>query len=254
MAEHGDSSQEQAGLPPGVPRATEAPRAPRLRRPPFWIISIGLIAVLASWIPLTLSGRARSSKSSEPRVHLVQDMGLQPKLTAQEHSTLFADNRGDRPHIPGTVARGKAELDDHYYRGYAMEPAGSGKFQPRFFEGFPQQVKLNDALVRRGQERYGIYCSMCHGLDGYGNGTVTARSAELNQRINAANLHDATFRGRVEGHLYNTINVGIRSMPGYGTQIPVEDRWAIVAYVRALQLSQNAPASMLPQGQRTDAR
>ena len=64
MAEHGDSSQEQAGLPPGVPRATEAPRAPRLRRPPFWIISIGLIAVLASWIPLTLSGRARSSKGT----------------------------------------------------------------------------------------------------------------------------------------------------------------------------------------------
>ncbi len=236
--------------PEGLPVFTTAVSEPALRKPPFAFIAVGLIVVMATLLPLVILGRSRVSTSPSPRVSLVQDMGTQPKYREQQSSEVFADGRADRLRIPGTVARGQLEESDHYYRGFSSAKDADGKAQVTFFDAFPAEAPLTDALVKRGQERFNIYCSVCHGHDGYGNGSVNARAAELaklpGEKISwvpAASLHADAVRARPVGHIYNTINVGIRSMPGYGAQVPVEDRWAIVAYVRALQLSQNAPAS-----------
>jgi mono/diheme cytochrome c family protein len=190
-----------------------------------------------------LFARGRVTRTDQPRVSLVQDMGAQPRYREQQTSNLFADGRADRPHVVGTVARGALQEDDHYYRGYSRGPAGAdGKPAPvKYFDGFPAQVKLTEDLMRRGEERFNIYCSVCHGLDGAGRGPVRVRSEEIGQVLNVKSVHDADVRARPEGHIFNTITNGIRTMGPYSSQIPVEDRWAIVAYVRALQASQNAP-------------
>ena len=121
--------------------------------------------------------------------------------------------------------------------------AAGGTTQPAGAQSGPDvfPVKIDAAAVERGQERFNIYCSICHGIDGAGRGPVRVRSEEMGQVMNVKSVHDADVRARPEGHIFNTITNGIRNMPGYGSQIPVEDRWAIVAYVRALQASQNAP-------------
>jgi mono/diheme cytochrome c family protein len=228
-----------------VPPVTYAPREPALRRPPFWFIAGGLILVVGSWVPLVLFARGRVSTSDEPRVQLAQDMGTQPKFREQQTNPLFLDARADRPQVVGTVAFGKLDDDDHYYHGYTATPgANGGKQEIKFFDDFPQQVKVDQHLLKRGQERFNIYCYVCHGYDGTGRGPVAVRSQEIGMPINAANFHTDVVRGRPNGHIFNTITNGIRNMPGYAAQIPVEDRWAIVAYVRALQLSQNTPPSV----------
>jgi mono/diheme cytochrome c family protein len=214
----------------------------RLRRPPFWLLAVFLILVVVSWLPLVVAARRRVSTSESPRIHLVQDMDNQPKYKAQHTSPIFADGRADRPVIPGTVARGEVVGEDHYVHGFKRTP------KVEFFSGYPRQVEVNERLLKRGQVVYGIYCSPCHGLDGYGHGPVNERALELNEPkwVQAASLHADVVKRRPEGHLFNTISVGIRNMPGYGGQIAVNDRWAVVAYVRALQLSQDAPASAVP--------
>jgi mono/diheme cytochrome c family protein len=232
-------------LPPGIPPVTYAPREPRLRRPPFPFIALAIVAVVGSWVPLVLFARGRVSRSELPRVQIPQDMGTQPKYREQQSSELFVDGRADRPRVVGTVARGKLDEDDHLYRGYSMQAGGQGgKPQPKFFDDFPPQVKVDQKLLERGRERFTIYCSACHGDDGYGHGPVATRADEIGMPINAASFHTDVVRGRANGHIFNTITNGIRTMPAYSAQIAVEDRWAIVAYVRALELSQNTPANV----------
>jgi mono/diheme cytochrome c family protein len=242
---------EETNNPADLPPVTYAPRPPRLRRPPFIMISVGLISVVASWIPLVLFARARTIDSPNPRVSLMQDMGSQPKFREQQSNALFLDARADRLPVPGTVARGKLEADDHYYRGYSRVGGTVAKPEIKFFDNFPEQVTVDDAMLKRGQQRFNIYCSVCHGFDGHGHGTVNERAGQLraedpsaNTWTDAANLTTGVPLQRPVGHIFNTINVGIRSMPSYGAQIPVADRWAIVAYVRALQLSENAPSTV----------
>jgi len=234
-------------LPPGVPPVTYAPREPRLRRPPFLFIAGGLIMVVGSWVPLVLFARGRVQQSLSPRVSLVQDMGTQPKYREQQSSEVFADGRADRPHVVGTVARGQVQEDDHYYRGYSLATV-NGKPTPTFLEGFPKQVKVDMKLLERGKDRFNIYCAACHGIDGYGMGQIEIRSKELGMEMNVKSLQDADVRARADGHIFNTITNGIRGMPSYSSQIQVSDRWAILSYVRALQLSQNVPPSMAENG------
>jgi mono/diheme cytochrome c family protein len=239
-----------------LPKYTLDPRPPRLGALPFWITALIAIGTALSWVPLALIARGRFSYSQEPRVSYVQDMGTQPKYREQQSSDVFADGRADRLPIAGTVPRGKLQADDHYYRGYSMT-SGAAATQPtaKFFDTFPDQVKVTPGLLSRGQLRFNIYCSACHGYDGSGHGMISDRGLELNALtemdsggkshpsatwVQAADLRSEAVRVRPVGHIYNTINVGIRTMAGYGPQVPVEDRWAIVAYVRALQLSQNA--------------
>lgn len=224
----------------------------RFNRVPTWLVYLLVIAVVGSWLPLAGAVRARFMKSEKPPVHLLLDMDQQPRFGPQDTNPLFVNNMSSRPPIPGTVARGNLQDDDFFYRGY--QPAGTtpeGVVQVEWLEGFPEQVTVDAAFIAKGKELWARYCYLCHGFDGYGNGPVHQRAqqniAENPNWIQPSSLHDAARRERPEGHIYNTINNGIRSMAGYGSQIPApEDRWAIVAYVRALQLSQNAPADAVP--------
>jgi mono/diheme cytochrome c family protein len=226
-----------------VPEVTLPPLEPRLRRPPFGVVACFLVLVIGTWVPLVFFARARVSQTPEPRVQLMQDMGTQPRYGEQQTSDVFLDGRAMRPKVPGTVARGQANLDDAYFFGYttAAPTAAATKPTVNFVSAFPQQVKVDEPFIERGRGRFNIYCAPCHGIDGYGRGPVAVRAEEVGNPLNVASLHDPAVRARSEGHIYNTINVGIRNMPGYGGQIrdPI-DRWAVVAYVRALQLSQHA--------------
>ena len=224
----------------------------RLKRPPFALVAVFLILVVVSWLPLVVAARRRVSTSESPAIHLMQDMGTQPKYKAQHVSEVFADGRADRPPIAGTVARGRLDEDDHYVRGYTKNAAG----QVTFFKGFPKEIQVNEALLKRGQVAYGIYCTHCHGVDGYGHGPVNERAIELEQPkwVQAASLHSDAVRQRAEGHIFNTITNGIRNMPGHGGQIGIDDRWAIVAYVRAMELSQDAPVDAVPAEKRSSLK
>ncbi|MCC6238874.1 MAG: cytochrome c [Phycisphaerales bacterium] len=224
--------------------SSAAPRGRRRIKPPFWLVSILIILVIASWIPLAVIARARVSKSPLPRIQLIQDMDRQPVYKTQQTSPVFSDGRAMRMPIAGTVGRGDLRGSDNYVMGYTLDDKG----QPQWAVDFPQEITVDDALLQRGRQRYDIYCLPCHGADGIGDGPVNQRAVELRGSwIPAANLVDAAIRERPAGHLFNTISRGIRSMPPYGEQLPhLRDRWAIVAYVRALQVSHDAPINLLP--------
>ncbi len=221
-------------------------------RPPFWMIATLLVAIVASWIPFVVAARARVSKSDQPRIHIIQDMDNQPRYNTQSTSTLFADGRAMRPPVVGTVARGELELDDHYFRGFTRTLNADGTYAVTFFETFPQQITLDLDTLKRGQHQFNVYCAPCHGYDGQGQGMVHRRATAIGTAntgwIPPSNLVEAGIRARPVGHLYNSVNNGIRSMQGYGQQIEVADRWAVVAYVRALQLSAGAPVDVLSPG------
>lgn len=160
----------------------------------------------------------------------VQKISYQPRYGPLEQSTFFADGRASRHLVEGTVARGMAQTDVLLYQG--MQDG-------RQAELFPFQV--NETVLLRGQERFNIYCSPCHSASGGGNGMVVQRGYPA-----PPSLHEDRLRMAPVGYLFNVITNGRGVMPSYNNQIPVEDRWAIIAYVRALQFSQHAPVDELP--------
>jgi mono/diheme cytochrome c family protein len=212
---------------------------------PRWLTYLVVVMVVLSWVPLALIARARQVKSPAPRLHVVPDMDNQPKFKAQSRNRLFADLRAMRPPVEGAVARGGLREDGGLYRGAVGEA---------WIERIP--VEVTDQLLRRGRERYDVYCSPCHGLAGYGDGMVAKRADALQEGTwtPPASFHTELVRGRPAGHLYNSISNGIRNMPAYGPQITIEDRWAIVAYVRALQRSQSATVEDVPPELRAQLR
>lgn len=216
-------------------------------RVPKWILYALLIAVVASWLPFALIAKARAVRGGDTRVHIFQDMGNQPRLNTQARAAIFADERAMRPEVPGTVARRELRDDDHYYR---------GKVNGDWAVEYPLQIHITESFVRRGQERFNIYCMPCHGWTGEGTGPVHQRAVKLGEPrwVPPASLLSDQVRERPNGHLFNTITHGIRNMPAYGPQIPVEDRWAIIAYVRALQLSRNADVDAVPPEKRDTLR
>jgi mono/diheme cytochrome c family protein len=205
--------------------------------------AIWIVATFAL-VPVAMVFHARTVKSEKPRIHFIQDMDKQPGYRAQSTSPIFADGRADRQPILTTVAYGKLEDDDHYYRGYSVStnPETKQADVAVWFNGLPSQVKVNQAFMDRGQERFNIYCASCHGYDGKGNGPVNIRANTINAGttgwIPPLDLTAEQTINQTDGFIYNSIRNGVRNMPALGSQIPVEDRWAIVAYVRALQLSQ----------------
>ena len=205
---------------------------------PRWLIFLVVILVALSWIPLALALRARTVKKTEPRIHIIQDMDNQPKVKAQSRNMLFADRRGMRPPVEGSVARGTV------IGAPAMMQGKTGGDE--WIEAIPVEVSM--ATLERGRQRYDIYCSPCHGLAGYGDGMVAKRADQLMEGTwtPPTSFHIDLVRQRQDGHLFNTITNGIRNMPAYGPQIPVNDRWAIVSFVRALQRSQNATIDDVP--------
>jgi len=220
-------------LPPGVPPVTYAPREPRLRRPPFLAIAIAIVAVVGSWVPLVLFARGRVSKSELPRVQLPQDMGTQPKYREQQTNELFVDGRADRPRVVGTVARGKLNEDDHLYRGYTMTQTGGqgGKPQVKFFDDFPEQVKVDQHLMDRGRERYTIYCSACHGDDGYGAGSFAEGSARP-----TVNFDRAYFKRRdpeqVRSAIWHMLDTKRPAMPHFRSTLTEAEARAVIDFLR----------------------
>lgn len=173
-----------------------------------------------------------------------QDMYDQPKLQTYDPSSFFADGRASRPVVPGTVAVGQVQTDEYLYTGFI--DGAEGDVMP-----FP----VTKDLLLRGQEQYNIYCAVCHGQSGFGRSMVAQRGG-----IVPANFHQERLRESPIGHYFNVIsngvyrgdpeNGGYQSMYGYASRILPEDRWAIAAYIRALQLSQNATIDDVPPEQR----
>ena len=224
----------------------------RYNRIPSWLLYLIVIAIVGSWMPLAAAVRARFVRNHKPAVHLVLDMDVQPRYEAQGDSGVFANNMAMRPPIPGTVKRGGLEEDDFFNRGYSLVSSGAAT-QPevRWYDGFPPNLVVDADMLARGKELFARYCYLCHGYDGYGYGPIHVRAqqrpADNAGWVQPSNLHDADRRSRVTGHIFNTVTNGIRTMGGYGHQIPApEDRWAVVAYVKALQLSQSAPPQLIP--------
>ena len=163
-----------------------------------------------------------------------QDMHDGPRYEAYEASDTFADQRASRTPPAGTVARGWLRADEALY---------TGKVNGQAVATFPFAIAREG--LARGQQRYNIYCTPCHGRIGDGNGMVVQRG--LRQ---AASFHQDGLRQETPGYFFDVITNGFGAMPDYAAQIPVEDRWLIVAYVRALQLSQHASIDDVPADQR----
>lgn len=260
-------------------------------------VAWGLV-VAVSVVPLLLVLKMRMTTSPSPRFHVFMDMDLSPAKDAQQHSTLFADGRAMRPDVPGTVARGEMGQDMDLLTGIDMEALAmrdadrAERLVRSYLEPAPQEAQADDAesneaeaaapsqpppsvmdttpwleenpleitteLVERGQLYFGIYCSVCHGVNGAGNGLVNRRAQKIlaTTWLPPAPLHqDILYPDKYpDGKLFNTISKGIRKMPGYAGQIKVRDRWAIVAYVRALQQSQNASIDLVPENMRDEIR
>ncbi len=162
------------------------------------------------------------------------DMHVQPKQNPLSRSDFFADQRSERAPVEGTVARGELHEDSYFYTGRAS--GGPGNYMP-----FPVTKKV----LERGRERYNIYCSPCHSLVGDGNGFIPSRGfSRMPPSYHMPRLQKAPL-----GYFYDVITNGFGIMPDYSSQIPPRDRWNIVAYVRALQLSQNATQADVPAGQ-----
>jgi hypothetical protein len=156
------------------------------------------------------------------------DMHVQPKMKPLRENDFFADGRGSRPLLPNTVARGTLRADTYYYTG--MMNGKEGDMMP-----FP----VTEDVLRRGQERFNIYCSPCHSRTGDGNGMIVQRGFRR-----PPSYYDPKLINAPLGHFYDVISNGFGVMPDYSVQVDPHDRWAIAAYIRALQLSENAPASM----------
>jgi mono/diheme cytochrome c family protein len=165
-----------------------------------------------------------------------QDMHDAPRYEAYEKSAFFADQRAMRPQVEGTVARG--QLRDNL----ALH---TGKNGATFLATFP--VPLDETMIRRGQQRFQIYCMPCHGLLGKGDGMIVRRGYRQ-----PPSLHLDRLRQQPAGYFFDVMTNGFGVMPDYAAQITVEDRWAVAAYIRALQISQNATIADVPTERRAE--
>ena len=232
---------------------------PAKKQMPKWITGFIVASTAFALIPFAIAAKARNSHSSEPHIHIFPDMDFQPKFKSDTEMDLFPDGRANRGEIPGTVARGWLMADDLFYRGLDNGQWTTG-FPKQYPDGTPFVV--DDKLLRRGQNRFNIYCTPCHGYDGHGQGMVPERVKQgggVWLARNLAEAPDAQGKGGVvvqmpNGQLFNTISNGYNTMMGYAAQIPHADRWAIVAYVRALERAQNASLDDVPPEQRSSIR
>ena len=162
-----------------------------------------------------------------------QDMRDQPRYEALEASDFFGDGQSARLPVAGTVARGQLDEDEAFY---------SGKTNGQLVAELP--VELNQELLKRGQDRFNIFCSPCHGRTGAGNGMIVERGFRR-----PPSYHSERLRNAPAGHFFDVMTHGFGAMPSY-ERIEPHDRWAIVAYIRVLQLSQNATLQDVPADER----
>ena len=168
-----------------------------------------------------------------------QDMWNQPRYTPLQASTFFDDGASSRPIPEGTVPYHGPKSnqpdvnDDHFYL---------GRVNGQYAKTFPPQIKINNALLARGQQRFGIYCTPCHGQAGMGDGMVVQRGFQQ-----PPDYHIARLRSAPPGYFFDVITNGFGRMFSYASRVQPRDRWAIVAYIRALQLSQMPYDQMSPE-------
>ena len=166
-----------------------------------------------------------------------QDMQNKPKLIPQRGSEMFADHRGARPQVVNTVARGQLREDSYFYTGVVQ--GANGYREEKNELPFPVTVEV----LKRGQERFNIYCTPCHSRVGNGLGAIVDRGYKP-----AANLHDQVRLSQPISHYFYVMTHGYGAMPDYSAQLTPVDRWAVAAYIRALQLSQAATGKDVPSG------
>ena len=166
-----------------------------------------------------------------------QDMQNQPKLIPQRGSAMFADHRGARQQVVNTVARGQLHEDSYFYTGVVQ--GANGYREEQNLMPFPVTLEV----LKRGQERFNVYCSPCHSRVGNGLGAIVDRGYKP-----AANFHDQVRLSQPVSHYFYVMTHGYGAMPDYSAQLVPEDRWAVAAYIRALQLSQAATSKDVPAG------
>jgi len=249
----------------------------RLPKPPMVLVAVMVIGV---FVPMGLASAIwfkRNYFDPNPRIHIFQDMDNQAKAKAQSTSEIFVDGKSMREYVPGTVAWGRSanaadpgmlKDDDLAYRGFettvdtgelVTAEDANGNAVAKYLDGYPDIVEVDQAFVKRGQEMYMIQCYTCHGADGRGNGPTKRAMDELakyDQGVPApkatgtvalipANLTDPKYAQGLypNGQIFDVITKGRGTMNGLGPMIKVKDRWAIVAYVRAMQRSQSQAAT-----------
>ena len=215
-------------------------------------VSFGILIILAV-VGVGLAG-FRGEKMRHTPIEWFNDMAHQPKYEPQHRSAFFNDSRAARQPIPGTVPIG-FNLPGRYFQtegnnlvdgsgGFTNQPDyyNTGRIGDVYGDGIPDALAARGAaLLVRGQQRFNIYCGVCHGAAGQGNGVI--KSFGL---VTVRPLIDDLLRAQPDGQIYNTITHGKNTMGAYGPVIAVEDRWAIVAYVRALQTATGAKLADLP--------
>ena len=184
----------------------------------------------------------RGTNSSAPPIHPNLNMDFVERFEADEPNPFFADGASNREQVPGTVRRGALVTTANAPFVYGREASGA------LVARLP--VEVTPAFVERGAERYNIYCAVCHGGAGDGRGIIATGKGGLGYGFAIPSYHTDALRAQPDGHLYNVILNGINTMPSYGHQIAPADRWAIVAYVRALQRSQSAAPEDVPAADR----
>ena len=212
----------------------------------FALVSIACVAVLGF----------RGEKSSRPEIEIFPDMVRQPKVRAQSESSFFADQRGARKPVDGTVPMGY-EMPLPNEQGTSPDQADEMKMEPRF--GFSEgtdyyntgkmganwgtgiPLAVTPALMQRGEQRFNINCAVCHGPLAAGDGIVKSYGLAT-----VVSLQDDRIRNMADGEIFDTITHGKNTMMAYGPRVTVQDRWAIISYLRALQRSQHASAGDVP--------
>lgn len=205
----------------------------------------GLIVPLGAVLAASALAGCQEQTSEDPPVVLERNMNDQERYNPEAYAQFFADHRTMRSPVEGTISRDFYEDDPEIATGLLPDKSG-------YVLAIPQQVigregGLEKFLVR-GQERFAIYCAPCHGQTGDGKGMVVCKRDKVTDPCESRGFpplpsyEDPRIRQMPDGQLFATITHGVRTMPAYGPQIPVKDRWAIVSYVRALEMSQMAEA------------
>lgn len=209
---------------------------------------------LALMLPVALAVAAlvgcRGQTSEDPPIAPERNMYDSERFNPESFSDFFADHRTMRTPVPGTVARDRYEDDPEVATGLLPD-------RSNYVVAIPQSMVMRwggmEKLLQRGQERFGIYCAPCHGLTGDGKGMVVCKRAKATDPCESRGFpplpsyEDPRLRGMPDGQVFATITHGVRTMPAYGPQVPIQDRWAIVGYVRALEMSQMAAANPSPE-------
>ncbi len=199
-----------------------------------YFLAIYILAIVAV---ISIAG-FRGSKTTEPPREVFPDMDRQLKLRPQAGNEFFKNRRSSQLYVTGTVARGEP---------YQDLPVNTGRRRgmTNFVDTIPAEIEIDEALLNRGRQRYNIYCTPCHGATGDGKGIITKY-----KMVAVANFHHPDLINMPAGKIFHTITHGKNLMGSYGAAIDIPDRWAIIAYFRALQRSRLAVIEEIPENER----